>query len=81
MRLAELVDLIDDRVPISHVVLPTHELDAVRRTDRGAQSTGHALRTTVRMCLHHVRAPPSRRERRFLLGILEGDMMWIDHVL
>src|SRR5947209_9411986 len=44
---AELVDLVDQRIAVALLVLPGHELDAVRRADLGAQATGDALGTPL----------------------------------
>src|SRR4051794_39520352 len=57
---AELVDLVDNRIPISLIVLAGHQPNAIRRTNRRAQAARNALRTTVRMCRHDVRAAPAR---------------------
>ena len=54
----ELVDLVDDGVPIPLVVLPTHQADAVGRTNRGAEPAGHTLGATIGVNFHSVCSPP-----------------------
>src|SRR6185437_3155832 len=78
---AELVDLEHERIAIAILVLAGHELDAVGRADRRTESAGDALGLAVLGCEHAVRPPPTRRERPFLLGILNRDLVRIEQML
>src|SRR5262245_7904166 len=77
---AELVDLEDQRITVPLLVLARHELDAVRRTYRGTEAAGHTLGLAVLRGEHAVRATPPRRERPFLLRVLNRDL-FLEHVL
>src|SRR5690606_41830206 len=77
---AEVVDLVDDRVPVPLVVLPGHEPDAVRRTDRRAEAAGHALRAPIRVHLHALRAPPPLGQLPLLVRVLHRDLSRVDEV-
>src|SRR5258705_12140775 len=55
---AELVDLVDQRIPVAFLVFPGHELDAVRRADLGTQAARDALGPSLLVGEHAVRASP-----------------------
>src|SRR6266536_2009227 len=71
---AELVNLEDQRIPVSLFVFAGHELDAVRRTDGGTQSAGDTFRFPRFRRQHPVRTPPPRRDLPLLLRILNGHL-------
>src|SRR6266545_1458283 len=87
---AEFVDLVDQGIAVSLLVLARHQLDAVGRADLGTQSAGHALRAALLVGHHPVGAPPARRESplphamravgALLLRVLHGDPL-LEHVL
>src|ERR1019366_1931438 len=54
----ELVDLVDQRVPIAGFVLARHQLDAVGRTDLRTEAAGNALGTPLLGGQHPMRAAP-----------------------
>src|SRR3954469_24193606 len=72
---AEFVDLEEQRIAIAVLVLTGHELDAIRRTDRRAETAGDALRLPIFSGEHPVRPTPSRRERPFLFRILNRHLV------
>jgi len=54
-------------------VLPSHDGDALRRTDGLAEHAPHAARSSVFSDGEPVTAPESRRKRPGLFRVLEGD--------
>src|SRR3989440_12490797 len=74
---AEFVDLVDQRITVALFVFARHQLDAVRGTDLRAQTARHALRSTLLVGEHAMRAAPARGQRpifrRLFLGILHRD--------
>src|SRR5688572_27294350 len=78
---AELVDLEQERIAIALLVLARNQLDAIRRTDRRAESAGDALRLAVLGREHAMRSPPARRERLLLLRVFDRHLVRVDEVL
>src|SRR5206468_9156867 len=66
---AELVDLVDQWIPVALLVLSGHELDTVRRADLGAQAARDALGAPLLIGEHAMRAAPPRRERPVLAAL------------
>ena len=58
---AELINLVDDGIPIPLIVFASHKADTVGGTDGGAKAAGDALRPPVCVNLHPMRSPPVRR--------------------
>src|SRR5260370_10356836 len=69
---AELVDFVDQRVPVPLLILPGDELDAVGRADLRTQPARHAFGPSLLVGQHAVRAAPARRQRPVLGALLLG---------
>src|SRR5688572_26188331 len=77
----ELVDLEDQGIAVSFLVLARHELDAVRGTDGRTEAAGDALRLAGFRREHAMRPSPARRNLPLLLGILHRDFVRVDQML
>jgi hypothetical protein len=77
----ELVDLINDGIPVALIILPTHEPDAVRGANRGAKPAGHTLGSAVGVNLHPVGASPTRGEVGPFFRVLERDLIRVYKML
>ena len=77
----ELVDLVDDGISIPLVVFSTHQTDAVGGADGGAEAASYTLGPSVCMNLHPMSPPPTGRELRSFLRVLEGDLIGIHKML
>ena len=77
----ELVDLVDNGIPVPLVVFSPHEADAIGGTDGGAKAAGHTLRPSIGMDIHAMSSPPTGREGRSFLRVLEGDLIGINKML
>src|SRR6185437_3888960 len=67
---AEFVDFVDQRIPVSLLVLTGHQLDAVRRTDLGAETARYTLRATLLVGEHAVRPAPPAGHRPVVAALL-----------
>ena len=77
----ELVDLVHDGIAVPLVIFPTDKADAIRRTHRGAQTTGYTLGPSVCVNFHPMRPAPARGQIGPLLGIEERDLVGINKML
>ncbi len=77
----ELIDLVNDGVPVTLVILPAYQADTVGGTDRGAESAGHTLGPPIGVDIHPMGPPPTRRKGGPLLRILESDLVGVHKML
>src|SRR5689334_12928806 len=68
----EFVDLVDERVAVPLFVLAGHELDAVRRTNLGAEAARDALGAPLLVGEHPVRPAPPLGQRPVAAALFLG---------